>query len=126
MGFMKISDFEIAMDVTVSDDVLISMPSAFVMRKGFPHKEYFNKIMYNIFESGVRDHYTEVDSWNNPLTKLVKKRAAMSKETEPHVDPLALKNFYGAFAILVIGYLLSFACFLVELIIGKKMKRFQL
>ncbi|XP_023238595.1 glutamate receptor ionotropic, delta-1-like [Centruroides sculpturatus] len=126
MGFMKISDFETAMDVTASDDVLFSMPSAFVMRKGFPHKEYFNNIMYNIFESGVQDHDTEVDTWNNPLTKHIKERVSMSKETKSNVDPLVLRHFYGAFAILVIGYLLSFACFLVELIIGKTMKRFQI
>ncbi|XP_023214310.1 uncharacterized protein LOC111617212 isoform X2 [Centruroides sculpturatus] len=126
LDFMKISDIEIGLDATVSDDVLISMPSAFVMRKGFPHKEYFNKIMYNIFESGVQDHYKEVHSWNLPIVKYMKERAAMSKETESDVDPLVVKNFYGAFAILVIGYLLSFACFLVELIIGKTMKTFEI
>ncbi|XP_023238599.1 glutamate receptor ionotropic, delta-1-like isoform X2 [Centruroides sculpturatus] len=127
MVYLKISDYEIALDVTVSDDVLFSMPATFVMRKGFSHKEYFNKVMYNIFESGVQDHEIDVDMRKyNPIPKIIHERVAMRKEKESDVEPLVLRNFYGAFAILVIGYLLSFACFLVELIIGNKMKRFQI
>ncbi|XP_067125937.1 glutamate receptor 3-like [Centruroides vittatus] len=122
MGSMKISDFEMTLDVTVSDDVLLSMPAAFVMRKGFSHKEYFNKILYNIFESGVQEHDREVDMMKNPVFRNVNERAQMSKAIKSDVDPLVLSNFYGAFATLVIGYFLSFACFLVELISGKMIR----
>ncbi|XP_023215665.1 uncharacterized protein LOC111618384 [Centruroides sculpturatus] len=89
-----------------SDEVLSTVYSGYAMRKGFPYKKQFNKVIRRIFE-----------------TKLFKKRTAINVPSfEDAAKPLSVADLYGALGILVIGYTLSFACFLTEIILGKLLK----
>ncbi|XP_023228184.1 probable glutamate receptor isoform X2 [Centruroides sculpturatus] len=89
-----------------SDDVLSTVYKGFAMRKGFPYKKQVNKLIRRIFE-----------------TKIFKIEEVLNVPSfEDAAKPLSVADLYGALGILVIGYTLSFACFLTEIILGKFLK----
>ncbi|XP_023229006.1 uncharacterized protein LOC111629347 [Centruroides sculpturatus] len=88
-----------------SGDVLSTVYKGFAMRKGFPYKKQVNKLVRRIFE-----------------TKIFKNEVFHVPSFEDAVKPLFVADLYGALGILVIGYSLSFACFLTEIVLGKFLK----
>ncbi|XP_023228181.1 uncharacterized protein LOC111628592 [Centruroides sculpturatus] len=89
-----------------SDDVLATVYKGYAMRKGFPYKKQVNKLIRRAFETKI----FKIEEVLNP------------RSFEDAVKPLSVEDLYGALGILVIGYTLSFACFVTEIVLGKLLK----
>ncbi|XP_023237924.1 uncharacterized protein LOC111636817 [Centruroides sculpturatus] len=95
----------------VSDDVLYTSNNAYVMRKGFPHKNKIDKLLSRLFESGI------VITFSGGT--FVESKLKSSNDWRP----LSLEDLFGPFVALIVGYALSFSCFLAEFLVGMTLNR---
>ncbi|XP_023241933.1 glutamate receptor ionotropic, delta-2-like [Centruroides sculpturatus] len=90
----------------VSKDSLLKYDLAYAFRKDFPHRKQFSKIITRLFDAGI------IDKPNSNNQEDYRKEKS-------DVEPLMLNDVASPFALLFIGYFLSFCCFIVEIFVGK-------
>ncbi|XP_023220184.1 uncharacterized protein LOC111622100 [Centruroides sculpturatus] len=95
----------------VSDDVLSTSNVVLMMRKGFPHKNKIDKLLRRLFETGVNIEFSG--------NTFVESKLKSSNDWRP----LSLQDLFGPFTVLIVGYDLSFSCFLAEFLVGMTLNR---
>ncbi|XP_023220185.1 uncharacterized protein LOC111622101 [Centruroides sculpturatus] len=95
----------------VSDDVLSTSNVVLMMRKGFPHKNKIDKLLRRLFETGVNIEFSG--------NTFVESKLKSSNDWRP----LSLQDLFGPFTVLIVGYTLSFSCFLAEFFVEMTLNR---
>ncbi|XP_023216906.1 uncharacterized protein LOC111619434 [Centruroides sculpturatus] len=84
---------------------------AFGMRKGFPYKNKISEILIRVFESGIVYKHVGVEYFEQEKKE---------KHEESAVKSLTLEDLLSAFMLLCIGYILSTAVFIIELLLYQR------
>ncbi|XP_067122055.1 ionotropic receptor 21a-like [Centruroides vittatus] len=90
----------------ISEDSIVTFTVAYALRKGFPYRNEINKIIIRLFEAGLSDR-------DEVLLNVVTKGATSE------FQPLTVEDILSPLALLILGYILSIFCFLLEMIIFK-------
>ncbi|XP_067122525.1 glutamate receptor ionotropic, kainate glr-3-like [Centruroides vittatus] len=96
-------------DFKYSKDALITFPSGYASRKGFPWIKNISKIIRNLFESGIINKIEDLE---------------ISEELRTtEFSPLSFEEIISPLALLMFGYMLSIICVIFELILVKYYRR---
>ncbi|XP_023237934.1 ionotropic receptor 25a-like isoform X2 [Centruroides sculpturatus] len=95
----------------VSDDVLSTKNEVLMMKKGFPHKNKIDKLIRRLFDTGLFIKMSGDTLFESKL------------KSSNDCRPLSLQDLLGPFSLLIVGYALSFSCFLAEFFVGMTLNR---
>ncbi|XP_023239063.1 glutamate receptor ionotropic, kainate 2-like [Centruroides sculpturatus] len=94
----------------LSEDSLVTFTMAYAIRRGFRYKKEFSEVVSHIFESGIIQH----------LEKTTHHRR---KKESANIRSLHMEDLFSPLLLLLLGYVLSLLCFIVEMFIGRNNKR---
>ncbi|XP_023220131.1 uncharacterized protein LOC111622051 isoform X2 [Centruroides sculpturatus] len=95
----------------VSDDILSTSNLVLMMRKGFPHKNKIDKLIRRLFDTGIIIKMSGGTFFESKL------------KSSNDWKRLSLQDLFGPFVVLIVGYALSFSCFLAEFLVGMTCNR---
>lgn len=100
-------------NVHIMSEVVASYPLAFAVWRGLPYLNQIDDVVNRLVQAGITSHFGA--------------RAAMLSDPVRSIDEeetnLDLNDIVPAFLLLIMGYLVSIVCFIVELIIMKIKQR---
>lgn len=95
----------------ISEDFFFIELPAIVMKKNFPYKKEVNKAIHRMYASGLFHKILEDERFSKVLQNL----ADFGPQNIETVTVLSLEHVYSVFFLLLIGYILAFCCFIVEI-----------
>lgn len=96
-------------ELSMSEDSLVTFPASYGIRKGFPYRKELDKILSRLFQSGITGKFENHGE-------------SVERQRTSEIRQLIIEDFLSPFALLFIGYILSFNCLVVELILAKRFR----